>query len=169
VERVPLPAPASGTLAGWWTAPGETVAEGDPVVVLTFEAEVDMASVVESPCRCTLVRRLAAAGETVSAGEDLALLVPEGASGFVEAVFDRTAAPEEGDPVLVDLPTTGARFDGVVETVGDPQDPEAVIGLPASLVTAVPANAVFARISTSPAIPAAAAGDLAVVTLRPES
>ena len=55
-----------------------------------------------------------------------------------------------------------------MDRVGQLDDPQDYIGLPSAIIENGE-GAVFARITTTPAVPAALAGDPAIVTLDPEA
>jgi pyruvate/2-oxoglutarate dehydrogenase complex dihydrolipoamide acyltransferase (E2) component len=168
VERVPLTTPDRGIVITWDKAPGESVGEGAPLLTVVNEAEGGIRTVVTSPCACVLARRLAGTGDRVREGEEVALLYPQDSEGHVQALFPEGRAPEAGTAVSVRLPYSGESYDGVVETVGAAEDPEGFIGLPAAILEGGDST-VFARISTSPPVPAALAGDPAIVTIEPDA
>ncbi|MEM8854909.1 MAG: PilZ domain-containing protein [Pseudomonadota bacterium] len=162
VARFALAAPVGGVVGQWQVAPDALVSQGDALVVVTDAG--GQAETLESPCDCFLARALAEPGQTVTEGQDIALLYGQGAVGHIQALFDAQGAPNPGDQVAVDLPYSGQTYAGVVERVGDPERPDAFIGLPSAILRGN-ADAVFARIRTTPGLPAALAGDPAIVTL----
>ncbi|WMS43688.1 hypothetical protein RDV64_04615 [Acuticoccus sp. MNP-M23] len=165
VARQTLAADATGLVLEWGFAPGETVDEGDALVSLLLSAAgEETRSVIQSPCDCNLARILVDAGDRVVEGDPIALLYPRDAEGHVQAMFPFGTAPNLGALVSVALPYSGDRFEGVVEKVGRLDDPQDYIGLPASIVSG-DRNSVYAHITTTPAVPAALAGDPAIVTV----
>ncbi|MBJ3778587.1 PilZ domain-containing protein [Acuticoccus mangrovi] len=168
VKRIAVDAGDGGLVLEWAKAPGELVAEGEPIVSLVEDARNGARKAIVSPCDCYLARILVDPGERVAAGGQVALLYPRGSEGHVQALFASGNAPNLGDEVNVDLPYSGDRYTGVVESVGRVDDPQGYIGLPPAILD--DQNAVFARIRTTPAMPAALAGDPAIVTVpRPEA
>ncbi len=165
VERVALWTDDAGLILEWAVAPGQEVARGAQVVVVATDAGGERRAIV-SPCDCVLARILADPGERTVRGQTVGLLYPRDAQGHVQALFRRGAAPSRGAHVIVDLPYSGEQYQGVVERVGQLADPQSFIGLPAPIFTADPGS-VYARIKTMPPIPAALAGDPAIVTVRP--
>ncbi len=164
VERQALTANATGVVLEWGYSPGESVSEGDALVSVMLGTGGESRAVVESPCDCNLARILVEAGDRVVEGDVIALLYPRDAEGHVQAMFPFGTAPNPGDSVSVALPYSGDRFEGVVDKVGRLDDPQDYIGLPTAII-AGDRTAVFARIKTSPPVPAALAGDPAVVTV----
>lgn len=162
VARFALAASVGGVVGQWQVAPEALVSEGDPLVVITDAG--GQADTLTSPCDCFLARTLAEPGQTVTEGQDVALFYGQGAVGHIQALFDADGAPNPGDQVAVDLPYSGQTYAGVVERVGDAERPDAFIGLPSAILRGN-ADAVFARIRTTPGLPAALAGDPAIVTL----
>jgi hypothetical protein len=169
VERIALAAPAGGIVLEWAVGPGEAVAEGEPLVSLAVgEGDTARAEAVLSPCDCILSSVLAAAGQSVAAGAELALLYRSGVEADVHALFAPGSAPNPGDPVTVTLTYTGEVHDGVVTRVGRQDAPDAFIGLPGTVFADNPLD-VFAVVRTAPGLPPALAGDPAQVTVRPRS
>ena len=166
VERIVMSALGEGIVLDWGTAPGEPIDAGAPLVaVLSGSGSEADRSLIASPCDCFLARILKEEGSTVSRGEPMALLYERDTTGHIQALFAEDVVPRPGDRVAVKLPYSGTQYDGVVEEVGALDDPQSTIGLPMTLLRQKPA-AVFVRISTEPALPATAAGDPAIVTLR---
>ncbi len=167
VARVPLVSDRSGLILEWGVSPGEAVDNGEALVSLVLNDGGADRAVIESPCDCYLARILAEAGTRIGAGDTVALLYPRGAEGHVQALFARGTAPGLGETVTVDLPYSGDTFEGVVESVGRLDDPELYIGLPSTVATG--GGTVYAHIATTPPVPAALAGDPAIVTVQPDS
>ncbi|MCF3931943.1 PilZ domain-containing protein [Acuticoccus sp. M5D2P5] len=166
VERVAVWAGQGGVVLDWAAAPGEAVDRGATLVTLANDLAGSEQRTIISPCECYLARILADPGERVVRGQTLGLLYQQGAEGHVQALFAAGSDIAPGQNVSVDLPYSGRTFDGVVVRVGHLADPKAFIGLPAAIFGSDP-GAEFARIRTTPSIPAALAGDPAVVTLEP--
>ncbi|MEO1103399.1 MAG: PilZ domain-containing protein, partial [Pseudomonadota bacterium] len=168
VERLAVESNVSGTVLEWGVAPGEAVLRDEAMVSLLLEGEEGLRDVIQSPCDCTLARTLALPGAPVAPGDTVALLYRNSSEGHVHALFPFGKGPQLGDEVTVNLPSSGELYRGVVESVGRLEDPQSYIGLPPSLLDER-RNAVFARIRTTPAVPAALAGDPVIVTLKPEA
>lgn len=168
VERLPLDTAQSGVILEWGASPGAEVSEGEALVSLVLNDAEGGRAVIQSPCDCFLARILAEPGRRVAAGETVALLYPRDTEGHVQALFPSGKAPDLGAEVSVDLPYSGESYKGVVERVGRLDDPQDYIGLPSAIIENGE-GAVFARITTTPAVPAALAGDPAIVTLDPEA
>lgn len=166
VERAPLVSDRTGSILEWGVSPGDSVDNGEALVSVELDDAAADRDVIESPCDCYVARILAESGTTVSAGDTIALLYPRGADGHIQALFAPGTAPNIGDAVTVDLPYSGDTFPGVVESVGRLEDPQLFIGLPNGLATG---GTVYARIATTPPVPAALAGDPAIVTVEPRS
>ena len=95
--------------------------------------------------------------------------IPRGAAGSgVPGGGEVRYRFDGGAEVSVDLPYSGESYKGVVERVGRLDDPQDYIGLPSAIVRG-DTGAVFARIKTPPAMPAALAGDPAIVTIDPDA
>ena len=167
VERVPLVSDRSGTVLEWGVSPGLPVDNGEALVSIVINDASADRDVVVSPCDCYLARILAESGTTIRAGETIALLYPRGADGHIQALFAPGTAPNLDQEVAVDLPYSGDTLVGTVESVGRMEDPHLYIGLPNTIATG--GGTVFARIATTPPVPAALAGDPAIVTVEPES
>lgn len=164
VERVTLESAISGIVIQWEAGNGQSVEEGETLVTLIDDAAGNERIQVQSPCDCVLARRVADPGERVTAGATLALLYSRGGAGHIQALFSDDEAPAPGDKVTVTLAYSGERYEGVVEDVGEPEDPERFIGLPETALDRT--GGTFARIRTEPPLPASQAGDPANVTLR---
>ncbi|MEM9221252.1 MAG: hypothetical protein AAGB11_02475 [Pseudomonadota bacterium] len=165
VERRALVSNAAGTVLEWNVAPGEAVATGAALVSLEPEEAPGTSEVIASPCDCTFAQVLAPTGVSVGDGENIGLLYARDSEGHVQAIFPFGEEPRLGEKVVVNLPSTGERYAGVVERVGLVEDSKAYIGLPSYALGAMPAT-VVAHIRTTPSVPAALAGDPAIVTFE---
>lgn len=165
VERTALVATTPGLVLGWTTSPGEPARAGAALVTLSSDSEGGGAKAIVSPCDCILARILVEPGERVTVGREVAYLYPRGVEGHIQALFAPDVAPNVGDPVSVTLVYSRDRYDGVVQRVGRIEDPRRFIGLPSAALNGD--GLLFARIRTSPPLPAGLAGDPAIVTLEP--